>query len=184
MTLDELFRGAYRWADANGAVLLILVGLAFPVAATLIALVGKGGKTDSDGKMLASIFIGAAILFAVLEIVAIFVGTAVFDASLLQANAALLATPLACFVLMLVGIKWVFPLNQLASIRTFGDLALLALLCGGLIWFFSKFRGWGIIFFGSIFQLVVVLAVVIYFIRRIFKRAFGLSGGRSEEERA
>lgn len=177
MTLDEFFRAAYRFGDGNALALLLICGLAYPVVATLLSMAGKGGKTDKDGKVIASVFVGAAMVLALAEIVGVFIAVAVYDASLIHASIALLCAPAACLVLTLVGVKLVFPLNQLATFRTAGDLLLLALLCGGLIWFFSKFRGWGILFFGSIFQLIVILGVVLFFIWRIFRRTFGLSGG-------
>lgn len=174
MTFDEMLRAAYRWSDSNAMVLLLVLGLAFPAAAVLLSWIGRGGRTDRDGRFFASLFIGvaAAVLFAAL--LGVFIATSLYDASLLRAPVALLAAPLLCFALTLLGIRWIFPLNQLASARTLADLGLLLLLCGGLIWFFSKFRGWGIVFFGGILQLVVLLAVVLYFMRRVFRRAFGL----------
>jgi hypothetical protein len=173
LTLDEFFRAAYRFAEHNHITLLLGFGLAFPVVATLLAWIGRGGKTDRDGKFIASLFLGVAIIALVAELVGLWVATSIYRVNVMHAPVALLVAPLLGFVLTLVGIRWVFPLNQLATARTAGDLALLALLCGGLIWFFSKFHGWGIIFFGGILQLVLILGVVLWFIRRIFKRAFG-----------
>lgn len=173
MTLDQFFRAAYLFGQQNATVLLLGFGLVFPVVATVLAWIGRGGKTDRDGKFIASLFLGAAIVALVGELVGLWVATSIYHTSVMQAPVALLAAPVLGSVLTLVGIRWIFPLNQLAPARTAGDLALLALLCGGLIWFFSKFRGWGIIFFGGIMQLVLILAVVLFFIRRIFKRAFG-----------
>jgi hypothetical protein len=42
------------------------------------------------------------------------------------------------------------------------------------VWFiFKTFRGWGIIFFGSVFQLVAWLVAGYWLMRRLAKRAFG-----------
>jgi hypothetical protein len=174
MTLDEFFRAAYSWADSNAVLLLIALGLGFPLLGTIGAWIGKGGQTDSDGRFIASTVIGGAVLLVVIEVAAIAIGQSLYAGNLLQANVALLFAPLVCLVLCLVGIRGVFPLNELASIRTLADMVGLLLACGAAIWFFSKFRGWGILFFGSFVQLIVVLLLCGLFLRRLYRRAFGL----------
>jgi hypothetical protein len=110
----------------------------------------------------------------VAEMMAVHAGHAYFDAGLLDADVRLVVAPLLCLVGCVVAIKLVFPLSQLGGVKTASDLALLLLVCACVIWFFSKFRGWGILFFGSFLQLIVVLAIVIYFMRRLYRRAFHL----------
>jgi hypothetical protein len=174
MTLDELFRAAYAFADAHGALLLLALGIGYPVVGTIGAWIGKGGQTDSDGRLIASTVIGGAILAVVVEIASIAIGQSLYDGSVLHADVALLAAPLVCLVLCLIGIRSVFPLNELASIRTLADVGALLVACGAAVWFFAKFRGWGIVFLGSLGQLVVVALLCGLFLRRLYRRAFGL----------
>jgi|SRR5581483_3015765 len=184
MTLDELLRSGYAWADARGATLLLLVGLALPVVGTVAALIGRGGKTDTDGKLIASTIVGFAVLLVMLEIAAVMIGHSVYDRSVLEANAALLFAPITCLVASVVGVRLVFPLNQLASVRTIADMVAFGLACGATIWFFSRFRGWGIVFFGSFLQMVVVVLLGGFFLRRLYRRAFGADAKPSDSSAA
>ena len=67
----------------------------------------------------------------------------------------------------------VFPVNQLASYRTFTDIALFLAACAVIVWLFSKFRGWGILFLGGIPQLLVIGLMAYVVLRRLYIRAFG-----------
>jgi hypothetical protein len=173
MTLDQAFQQAYRVAQQNDLILLLGVGIALPLVATSLAWIGKGGKTDADGKFIASVLVGFGLLLVFLEIVAFLIAHNLYHVSILGADVALLATPPLCLLLSVAGVRLIFPLNQLASWRSFGDIAVFAIACAGVLWFFSKFRGWGIIFFGGFFQLIAVLVLVFFLLRRLYRRARG-----------
>jgi hypothetical protein len=99
--------------------------------------------------------------------------------SVLQANALLLAAPVVCLVFTLLGVKLVFPLSQLGSVKSLIDLAWFAGACLLTVWFFGKFRGWGIFFVGSVGQLVVLLVLLGLLLKRLFQRAFGAEAAKS-----
>ena len=101
---------------------------------------------------------------------------AAFDGSVLQARLALLAAPIVCLAGCLAGIKLVFPLNELASVRSLTDIGIFLGASLAVVWLFSQFRGWGIIFFGGLEQMVIIGALGFYLLRRLYKRALG---GRS-----
>ncbi|MBI3180861.1 MAG: hypothetical protein HYZ28_01820 [Myxococcales bacterium] len=173
MTLNQFFWSAYAWADAH-AVGLLLGGLALPAVGTALAFIGKGGKTDADGRFIASALVGVGFVSVLAEVLAIAIGVGVMDASLLNANLLLLLAPVLCLLGCLAGTRMVFPLSELGSVRTAGDLAGFGLACAAVVWFFSKFRGWGIVFFGSVLQLLVIAALTLFVLRRLYRRAFGL----------
>ncbi len=172
MTLREVVLAGYRAVFEQREV-IFLACLAVPVLGTVAARIGKAGKTDADGKFIASVVVGIGLLALVLEIVAAVIAKSLFDASLMDGDALLLAAPVLCLGGSLFGIRWVFPLNQIASLKTAIDVGVFAVACIGVLWLFSKFRGWGIIFFGSIGQLVTVGVLLIGLLKRLYKRAFG-----------
>jgi hypothetical protein len=176
MTLNELLFSSYDWADQN-APLVLAVSLGIPVVGTLLAFIGKGGKTDEDGRLIASLVMGVSMLAVMLEVVALFLARSLHDFSPLDANAALLAAPILCLVGSAVGVRLVFPLSELGSVRTALDLAYFLAACGLVVWFFSMFRGWSIVFFGTFTQLIVVGIITLFFLRRMFRRTFGLDRG-------
>jgi hypothetical protein len=172
VTLQELLLACYQFADAHaleafGAALLL------PLVGTVLAWIGKGGQTDEDGKFIASAFVAISLFWAMLLVVGVSLGVGVMQGSVLQANALLLLAPVVCLVFTLLGVKLVFPLSQLGSVKSLGDVAAFALACVAVVWFFSKFRGWGIVFFGSVGQLIVLLVLLGFLLKRLFHRAFG-----------
>lgn len=172
MTLQELLAACYQFAEAHalesfGAALLL------PLVGTVLAWIGKGGKTDEDGKVIASAFVAISLFWAMLLVVGVTVGVGVMGGSVLQTNALLLAAPVVCLVFTLLGVKLVFPLSQLGSVRSLIDVAWFAVACVAVVWFFGKFRGWGILFFGSVGQLIVLLVLLGFLLKRLFQRAFG-----------
>jgi hypothetical protein len=172
MTLEQLFSAAYAWADHYSGALLI-GSVAVPLAGTIAARIGKAGRTDADGRVIASVLVGGSILLAMLEACGLVIARSV-GADVLQAKLQLLLAPLICLSGSLLGIRLVFPLNQLGSVRTLFDVGAFALAGAGIVWFLSKFRGWGIVFFGSLLQLVAVATIVILLMRRLYRRAFRL----------
>lgn len=181
VTLNDLLTQSYHWGDANARTVLLASALV-PLVGTLLAFIGKGGKTDADGRFIASTVIALAVLVVLVEVGGFFVARNLFSASLLDANALLLLSPVLCLVGSVLGIRMVFPLSELGSVRTLVDLGLFLLACGGAVWLLSRFRGWHVVFFGSVIELLIVAAIGFFFLRRLYRRAFGLGrepgGGR------
>ena len=176
MTLNELFIAAYGWVLAHQTG--VLVGtVAVPVLGTLGALAGRGGNTDEDGRVIASAVAGFALVLLVLEALGIWVAHSLLDKNILDAPIVVIGAPVACAGLCLMGIRWVFPLSELTSVKTFTDFAVFFVACLVLLWVLSKFRGWGVVFLGGILELGVILVVTGFFLRRLYRRAFALDGG-------
>ena len=57
MALDELLAGLYAWAAVQAQWLLI-AALAIPAVGSMAAWIGKGGRTDRDGRVIASLLVG------------------------------------------------------------------------------------------------------------------------------
>lgn len=173
MTLEELLRDAYGWADAN-ATWVLLAGALVPVVGTVLARIGKAGKTDADGRLVASAVMAFALLAVVVEIGCLFIARTALGAELLHANPLLLVAPIVCLAGSVVGLRLVFPLSELGSVRTAIDLGLFLLACAFVVWLASRFR-WGVLFVGSIGQLVVILLLAGFVLRRMYRRAFSIS---------
>lgn len=172
MTLNELLTDSYRWADAN-ADLILLASVGIPLLGTVLASVGKGGKTDADGRFIASAVMATALLAVLGEVVFLFIARSQYGVGLLDANALLLLAPVICLGGAILGIRQVFPLNELGSVRVAADMGLLLLILGGVLWLFSRFRGWGILFVGTFTQLLVVSAIALFFVWRLWRRVWG-----------
>ena len=171
MTLRDILLEAYRWAVVQREV-IVLGCLAVPVVGTVAARVGKAGRTDADGRFIASVVVGIGIAALVIDLLAAVLAVSVFGNSLLDGDVLLLLGPPLCLAACLIGIRWVFPLSQLASVRTAVDVGLFVAACAGLVWLFSKFRGWGIVFFGSIGQMVAIGLLLFGLLKRLYRRAF------------
>ena len=178
MTLEEFFVSIYQALEAQRT----LIGLSLisvPVVGTLVAWVGKGGKTDRDGLAVANAVIVVAVSVFAFAVIVALVGMTVMDKSLLDGDLILLSAPVVCAVGTFVGIRRVFPLSALSSIHTLKDVGLFLLGCGAVWFIFKSFRGWGIVFFGTVGQLALWLVSGFWLIRRLAKRA--LQVDRSEE---
>jgi hypothetical protein len=175
VTLEQFFVKAYAWAVAS-RLWILLVAVGVPLLGTLLARLGKAGKTDRDGRVIASVVVGVGLIAVVLEMFAIAIGAGVMGKSVLDGDMLLLARPLLCLGGAIFGIRLVFPLNELASVRTAVDVGAFILACALVVWFFSKFRGWGLVFWGSLTQLAVLLMLGYFLLRRLWRRAFG--GGK------
>lgn len=172
MSLGELLAAAYRWADGH-ALTILGVAVVIPIVGTLVAWIGKGGRTDADGRFVASVLVGFGLCVFLVEVLAIVVAHVAFERSLVDASIALLVAPLICLAGCLWGIRMVFPLNQLASVQTFTDVGLFVLACLFVLWLFSTFRGWGIVFWGDLGQLAIIGVLGYLVIKRLYRRAFG-----------
>ncbi|HYI01584.1 hypothetical protein [Hyalangium sp.] len=177
MTLNEFFDASYQWGEQN-AQLILLLGVAVPALGTLLAFIGKGGKTDEDGRFIASAVMGFAMFAVVLEIMALFVGHFLRGSSILEANAALLIAPILCLVGSVLGLRLVFPLAEIGVVRSILDMGGFFVSCLLVMWFMSKFRGWNITIFGSLFTFLIIVLLAFWFMRRQYRRAFGLDRTR------
>ena len=172
MSLGELLLAIYAWCDERAFEILI-AAIAIPLLGTGLAWVGKLGRTDRDGRFIASVVVVAGVMVFLVAVIGLAIAYAAFDGSVLKANLALLGAPIVCLAGCLLGIKLVFPLSQLASVRSLGDIGVFLAASLGVIWLFTQFRGWGIIFFGGLEQLVIIGALGFYVLRRLYKRALG-----------
>jgi hypothetical protein len=177
MTLNDFFDVSYQWGEQH-AQLILLLGVGIPAVGTLLALIGKGGKTDEDGRFIASTVMSVAMLAVILEAMAIFVGTFIRDASVLDANVALLAAPVLCLFGSVLGLRLVFPLAEIGVVRSILDMTGFFISCLFVMWFMSKFRGWSITIFGSLFTFMIIAVLGFWVLRRQYRRAFGLDRER------
>ncbi|MCO5165882.1 MAG: hypothetical protein M9894_05885 [Planctomycetes bacterium] len=171
MTLDEALRGAYSWADQNASWVLA-AGLALPVFGTVAARIGKGGRTDADGRLIASLVMGVALLAVILEVGCLFIARTALGADLTHANVLLVLAPIACLVGSVVGLRMVFPLSELGSVRTALDVAGFIVACAVVVWVASRFH-FGVLFLGSLGQLLVIVLLAGVVLWRLWRRAIG-----------
>ena len=172
MSLGDLLLDAYGWADERAAALLV-GALAIPLFGTIAAWVGKAGRTTRDGRLIASLLVGFGIFVILAEEVAILVAQIAFEQSVLAANVIVLSAPIVCLAGCLLGVHLLFPLNELGSVRTCADVGLFMVACAVVLWVVSQFRGWGILFWGGIGQLLVIGVIAVFLLRRLYLRAVG-----------
>jgi hypothetical protein len=177
MTLNEFFDATHLWAEQNTQ-LILLLSVAIPAVGSLLAFIGKGGKTDEDGRFIASVVMGFAMFAVVIAAMALFVSISMRGSSLLDANVALLAAPIICLFGSVIGLRMVFPLSELGVVRSLLDMGGFLLSLGAVFWFMSKFDGWRVHIFGSLFTFVILVIVAVFFLRRQFRRTFGLDRER------
>ncbi len=175
LTLRGIFEGAYGFAEANAA-LVFGLSLLVPIVGIVMAWIGRGGRTDEDGRLFADIFIFVAVVQFVIAMIVGYVGVAFLERSLWDTDVLLLAAPWIWLVLSIVGLRQIFPLSELASWRSSMDVAGFFAVCAAFIWFLSMFRGWGILFIGSLIELLIILALAGFLIRQLFVRAFRAPG--------
>jgi len=172
MTVDEFFFLVYAWCEVH-AVEVFAAAIALPILGTVAAMIGRGGKTDADGRLIASAVMAIALGAVVLEVLGVGIALGLKNLTLLDANLLLLLAPLVCLVGCVAGIRRVFPLNELGSVKSAFDVSAFVIACLAMMWIFSKFRGWSLIFFGSFGQLIVVGLFAAVLLWRLYKRAFG-----------
>ena len=61
--------------------------------------------------------------------------------------------------------------NTISRVSIFGTL----FAVGGVLWLFSRFRGWGVLFIGTFTQLLIVSAIALFFVWRLWRRVWGAS---------
>lgn len=171
MSLRDLLVSLYLATEAYA--LAILIGsLVWAVGGTLLARIGKAGASDRDGRAIASVVVGGAVFWLIVAVMAAAIAHAGFKKSLFDASALLLISPLLCLAASIAGIRWVFPLSELASVRTLRDVGLFVLACAVGLWLLSRFRGWGIGFLGGIGDLLVIGGLAVFLLRTLYSRAF------------
>jgi len=170
-TLREIFETTFGLAESNAG-LILGFSILVPVAGILLAWIGRGGRTDEDGKAFANAFVFVAVLQFVLAMILAYVGVAFLERSVWDISVLLLAAPWIWLLLSVAGLRQIFPLSELTSFRSVMDVVGFFAVCAALIWFLSMFRGWGIFFVGSLVQLVLILALAAYLVRQLFLRAF------------
>ena len=170
MSLRELLTNLSIWADAQ-ALPLLLVAVLWGALGTVLARIARGGRSDQDGRLIASVVIGGAVLWLVLTVVVLAALRMALNQGLLDINVLLLLAPLAGVFVSVLGIRQVFPLSGLASVRTLGDVAGVAIACLVLLWLLSKFRGWGVVFLGGLGSLLVIGVLALLLLRVLYRRA-------------
>ena len=172
MTLDEFFYLVYAWSEVHD-LQVFAAAIALPVVGTIAALIGRGGKTDTDGRLIASVVMAIALAAVLLEVLALGIAIGLKNQTVLAADLLLLVAPILCLIGCVIGIRRVFPLNELGSVKSAVDVSAFVLACLAMMWIFSKFRGWSLVFFGSFGQLIVVGLFAALLLWRLYKRAFG-----------
>lgn len=171
MTLGESLTAAYLATKAVAPILFALA-VVVPAVGTAAAWIGRGGRTDRDGRMIASAVVGSGLLLVVFEAVAIAVAGLVLERSILDADLLLLLAPPIYLLGCVAGIRLVFPLSQLASVRSAADIGAFLAACGVVLWLLTKFRGWFILFHGGFLALLLIVGFAIVLLRRLYRRAF------------
>jgi hypothetical protein len=172
MTLEDFFVTVYKGLVENKGVITVAL-VSIPVVGTLGTWIGKSGKTEKDGIFLANLVIWIATGVFAFAVIVSLIGMSMMGKSLLQGDLVLLCAPIFCVVGTFFGIRKVFPLGELSSTYTLKDVGIFLIGCL-VVWFiFKTFRGWGILFFGSVLQLVAWLVAGYWLMRRLAKRAFG-----------
>lgn len=172
VSFSDLAQAFYLWLDANAVVVFGLCAGIPAAAVVLCAVTRRAQRRGSGGHWLANVTLWSSLGLLVLELVCIAIARAIFDVALADAPVLLLAGPPVGAVVAVIGIHWVYPLNQLAAWRTLTDIGWFVLACGVVIWLVSQFRGWGILFGGSLLELIAIAAFVVWLLRRLYRRAF------------
>lgn len=175
MTLGEVLLSPYQWANVNVG-LLIAVACLFPAVATALAWIGRGGRTDADGVIAADVALWLSALAFVFG-TSMFLGAhLILERPLLDINLALLVVPPLTFFLTWLGVTRVFPAHRLGFTRVLRDGALFMVAALVAWWVMRSFRGWGVVFFGSLLQLLVLVALGVAFLYVLWRRLFARRG--------
>jgi hypothetical protein len=171
MTPREVFEGLYAFAEARPLPIL-LVAVLVPLLGIGMAWVGRGGRTDEDGRVIADVMVLVGVVQFVLAMTVAYVGAAFLERRLFDTDVMLLAAPWVWLALTVVGVRQVFPLSELASWRSLRAVIAFFAVAAVFLWLLSKFRGWGIFFLGSLAELAVLLVLGGLLIRQLYQRAF------------
>lgn len=171
MTVEDLLQSMYI-ASQEHATALLIGAFVLPALGTLVAWIGRGGESDADGRIIGSVLVGTGIAAVIGELVAVSIGVGLLGRNLLEADVRLLLAPIVLLAGGVLGIRLVFPANELGSARTARDLGLLIASCAAILGFFSRFEGWRLPWFGNFTALIVVLAIAAAFVVTLFRRVF------------
>ena len=171
LTPREIFEATYAFAESN-ATLIFGLSLLVPAVGITLAWIGRGGRTDEDGRAFANVFVFVAVVQFVLAMVLGYVGVAFLERSVWDTNLLLLAAPWIWLSLSMAGLRQIFPLSELTSWRSAMDVGGFFAVCAALVWFLSMFRGWGIFFIGSLLELLLILGLAVFLVRQLYLRAF------------
>jgi hypothetical protein len=172
MTARDLLLSTYVWFNGHAGTLL-LCGLLIPLVGAPTIVMARHNQRQ-DGLMLANLHLGLSLIVFVLSMLGLMLLYSVFDFSPLDVNLLLLAAPLLYLAATFAAVRVTFPLTKLASVRSAIDMLMFAAACAVMAWIFSKFRGWGVVFFGSMLQLLLFLVLAFVLLRRLFRRSFRL----------
>lgn len=174
MTPRSVFEGIYAFAEARPEAILLLAVLV-PCTGVALAWVGRGGRTEEDGRLIADGLVLLGVVQFVVAMTVGWVGVAVLERTLLDTDLMILAAPWVWLAITVVGVRMVFPLSDLASWRSLREVAAFFAVCLVFVWLLSTFRGWGIVFLGGLAELVALLVLggllIRHFYRRVFRRA-------------
>ena len=172
MTAADLALSLYRWLDTYAPEVFVVCVSVPLIGVGLCALMRQARRRGSRGQWLGNLTLWCAVGLLVLEVVFVALARAMFEADLQRAPLLLLAGPPVGAVVAVVGMHWLYPLNQLAAWRTLTDVGWFVLACAAVIWLVSQFRGWGILFGGSLLELAAIIIFVGWLLRRLYRRAF------------
>lgn len=172
MTVEQLLVTPYLWS-ASHAELVLMIAIGFPVTATLLALLLRGGRTDTDGLLIADLAAGLALLTFAVTSVLYAAASIALDVSILQMQVGVLLGPLLCALGTVFGVSRIFSLQRLYTVGLLRDAVFFLLSLWAARWFMGKFWGWGIVFFGSSAQILVFLlfgfGCLVFLFRRVFR---------------
>lgn len=172
MTVEELLIEPYLWS-ASHAELVLAIAIGFPVVATILSLLFRGGRTDADGLFIADAAAGLAMLTFAVTSVIFTAASLALDVSILQMQVGVLLSPLICALGTVFGVSRVFSLKRLYTIGLLQDTVLFLLALWAARWFMGKFWGWGIFFFGGATQILFFLIFgfcgLVFLFRRILR---------------
>lgn len=161
-----------RWGHDH-AWSLLFASVALPLSVALMAALlqrwadRRSAESVANGLILSSV--GVLVITLVLALLADWL----FAASLAQAHIGLLLAPIAYLVTSFGVIHGLFPLNRLGSVRALKDVGWFLLASLVVVWLLSKFRGWGVVFFGGLLQLLLIGGAIYWLLRRLWLRARG-----------
>jgi len=168
MTLEEAFRVAHSWLMGHGLDLLCC-SLTFVVACTLASYLARGGGSGAASRFFANAVLTVTLVEAAAVAVYAVLAGSVLGSSLLTLDASFVASPIVSLALALAGLRLFVPVGRLAVARLARDLAAFGLVCAALVWVGSRFRGWGVVFIGSIFELLTIVALAFLLLARLWR---------------
>ena len=172
MTVEELLVTPYLWSAAHGT-LILGIAISFPVVATLLAWILRGGKTDEDGLVVADFAAGTSVLVFAVSSLLFAAASLSLDVTILEMQVAVLLAPLICCLATVFGVSRLFRLRRLYTIGLLQDVMLFLALLWAARWFMGKFWGWGMIFYGGTGQILIFLVLgfvgLVFLFRRVFR---------------